>query len=238
MQALKPAFFFAGTSLPNFAGNDKMAINEATYRQLMLELPQEVTLVAVSKTKSAQDILDLYNMGHKDFGENYVQELTEKYAQLPNDIRWHFIGHLQSNKVKFIAAFVHLIHGVDRFPLLKEINKQAAKNNRNIDLLLQVHIASEETKFGFDDAELGALPPLHDFKNIRVRGLMGMASFTNNMQQVQKEFEHLKTIFDKMRPSHPFFDTLSMGMSSDYKTAIQAGSSMVRIGSMLFGSRN
>jgi PLP dependent protein len=207
-------------------------------------LQHNIQLIAVSKTKPAEDILELYNLGHRDFGENYVQELVDKYEQLPKDIRWHFIGHLQSNKVKYIAPFVHLIHGVDSQNLLKEINKQGAKNNRVIDCLLQVHIAQEETKFGFDNHELGELhdtstSSVHELTNVRICGLMGMASFTTDENLIRKEFKSLKAIFDHLLTTHHSpLTVLSMGMSSDYKIAIEEGSNMVRIGSLLFGERN
>jgi pyridoxal phosphate enzyme (YggS family) len=212
-----------------------MAVNVEAYNKLVAELDEKnVTLVAVSKTKSVKDILTLYELGQRDFGENYVQELCDKQAALPKDIRWHFVGHLQSNKVKYIAPFVHLIHGVDSFKLLLEINKQAAKNDRVIDCLLQVHIAKEETKFGMDDAELAdAISKTNDLEHLRIKGFMGMASFTEDMQQVRKEFIYLKSLFDKYS-----FEILSMGMSSDYAVAIEEGSTMVRIGSLLFGARN
>lgn len=205
---------------------------------------KEVTLVAVSKTKPVEDILELYQLGQRDFGENYVQELVDKQAQLPKDIRWHFIGHLQSNKVKYIAPFVHLIHGVDSASLVKEVNKQALKNGRTIDVLLQVFIASEETKFGLDDNELAAIVDgfkKAEYGNVRVVGLMGMASFTENLTIVRAEFKKLKGIFDSLPASgivniKPQF--LSMGMSADYPIAIEEGSNMVRIGSLLFGTRN
>lgn len=198
-----------------------------------------VALVAVSKTKSASEIQRLYESGQRDFGENYVQELVDKQAHLPTDIRWHFIGHLQRNKVKYIASFVHLIQSVDSEKLIQEIDKQAAKNNRSIDILLQVHIAEEETKFGFDEAELktviGKLPR---YQHIRVKGLMGMATFTEDPGKVKKEFSHLKIIFDRCKLNHGLnWDTLSMGMSADYQTAIESGSTMVRIGSLIFGAR-
>ena len=202
-----------------------------------------VTLVAVSKTKPVSDILQLYQAGHQDFGENYVQELVEKHSQLPAEIRWHFIGHLQTNKVKYIAPFVHLIHGVDSLKLLKEINKQAAKNDRLIDVLLQIHIAQEETKFGLDANELNELlqhPELPSLKNVCIRGLMGMASFSEDMDLVQKEFIYLKSLFDHacQQPTvNCKLQILSMGMSSDYQLAIEEGSTMVRIGSLLFGAR-
>lgn len=216
-----------------------MSINVEQFKKLKKELSDSnAILVAVSKTKPAADILELYNLGQRDFGENYVQELVEKEAALPKDIRWHFIGHLQSNKVKFIAPFVHLIHGVDSESLLKEINKQAAKNNRIIDCLLQVHIATEETKFGFDENELRQLHELHEFKNVNVQGLMGMASFSNDMNLVRSEFKKLKQLFDQLQTSNLKLKTLSMGMSGDYKIALEEGSNMIRIGSLLFGERN
>ncbi len=222
-----------------------MAINKQAYLQIKTELTaNQVTLVAVSKTKPIEDILELYNLGQRDFGENYVQELVDKQAQLPKDIRWHFIGHLQSNKVKYIAPFVHLIHGVDSLKLLKEINKEATKNNRTIDVLLQVYIAQEETKFGLDENELNSLiSQLADLlmQNTRICGLMGMASFSDDIEKVRGEFQYLKTLFNKYASlstiNYPL-STLSMGMSGDYKIAIEEGSTMVRIGSLLFGVRN
>ncbi|HEX7903791.1 MAG TPA: YggS family pyridoxal phosphate-dependent enzyme [Chitinophagaceae bacterium] len=218
-----------------------MAINKEVYRQIKSALDKrKVTLVAVSKTKPIGDIKELYDLGHRDFGENYVQELIDKAGQLPQDIRWHFIGHLQGNKVKFIAPFVQLIHGVDSLKLLKEINKQGGKNNRVIDCLLQVHIAKEETKFGLDQRELDELiKQLMDqpLNNVRICGLMGMASFTENMDSVRNEFQNLKAIFDGLTTSDFRLPTLSMGMSSDYKIAIEEGSTMIRIGSLLFGER-
>lgn len=220
-----------------------MAANQSNYHAILNEIGNEVRLVAVSKTKPVEDILDLYNLGQRDFGENYVQELVEKAAQLPKDICWHFIGHLQTNKVKLIASFVQLIHGVDSLKLLKEINKEAAKNNRVIDCLLQVHIAQEETKFGFDAEELHSLTlELANSKmvNVRVIGLMGMASFTDDGSKVRREFQKLKSILDfwnKSQTPDLRLQILSMGMSSDYKIAIEEGSTMVRIGSLLFGER-
>jgi PLP dependent protein len=223
-----------------------MAANTEAYKTIKSELDKEnITLVAVSKTKPVSDIQELYDLGHRDFGENYVQELVEKETQLPKDIRWHFIGHLQSNKVKFIASFVHLIHGVDSFKLLKEINKQAEKNNRVIQCLLQVHIAQEETKFGFDENELdeiaNATGLATELKNIQVTGLMGMASFSSDTSKVRGEFKALKNLFDKysllLNPENGL-STLSMGMSGDYRIASEEGSTMVRIGSLLFGERN
>ena len=220
-----------------------MSINKKKYQEILTELNGKAILVAVSKTKPAEDILELYNLGQRDFGENYVQELTEKYGQLPKDIQWHYIGHLQSNKVKYIAPFIHLIHGVDSFSLLKEINKQALKNNRIIDCLLQVHIAKEETKFGLDSDELDAIltDDLTALKNIRIIGLMGMASFSNNMDLVSAEFNYLKSLFDKYAPlpiANCQLQIVSMGMSADYKIALETGGNMIRIGSLLFGERN
>jgi pyridoxal phosphate enzyme (YggS family) len=218
-----------------------MSINKENYKSILKELNNKATLVAVSKTKPVEDIQALYHSGQRDFGENYVQELVDKYEQLPEDIRWHFIGHLQSNKVKFIAPFVYLIHGVDSINLLKEINKQAAKNNRVINCLLQVYIAKEETKFGFDEHELKQLNGLPELKNISIVGLMGMASFSNDMNLVRSEFKNLKSIFDsnaKLSTTNYHLSTLSMGMSNDYKIALEEGSNMVRIGSLLFGERN
>ena len=220
-----------------------MSINTKKYQEIIEELNGKATLVAVSKTKPTDDILELYNLGQRDFGENYVQELVDKYGQLPKDIRWHYIGHLQSNKVKYIAPFVHLIHGVDSLSLLKEINKQALKNNRIIDCLLQIYIAKEETKFGLDAGELETVltSDLSELKNIRICGLMGMASFSTNMDLVRAEFNHLKNLYDQYAPRLTNSEqrpTLSMGMSADYKIAIEEGSNMVRIGSLLFGERS
>lgn len=221
-----------------------MPVNKEQYRKIIDELKADkVILVAVSKTKPAADIQELYDLGQRHFGENYVQELVEKQAELPGDIYWHFIGHLQSNKIKYIAPFVHLIHGVDSLKLLKEINKQAQKVHRTIEVLLQVHIAQEETKFGLDESELNELlhADLTGLKNIAVKGLMGMASFTGNELQIRKEFRCLKSLFDKytgITAPNISFTVLSMGMSSDYTIAIEEGSNMVRIGSLLFGSRS
>jgi PLP dependent protein len=222
-----------------------MAVNTEAYRQIKEQLDRKnVTLVAVSKTKPAEEIMALYELGHRDFGENYVQELVDKQAQLPKDIRWHFIGHLQTNKVKYIAPFVHLIHGVDSFKLLQEISKQGTKQGRQMDVLLQMHIAQEETKFGLDESELKALvADLADvpLKNIHIKGMMGMASFTDNKAQVQKEFQYLHGLFKQytaLQTSNIHFQILSMGMSGDYEMAVEEGSTMVRIGSLLFGERN
>ena len=214
-----------------------MSINKEKYRDILTELNNKATLVAVSKTKPAEDIQAFYNEGQRDFGENYVQELVDKEALLAKDINWHFIGHLQSNKVKYIAPFVYLIHGVDSEGLLKEINKQAKKNSRVINCLLQVHIATEETKFGFDEHELLNLK-IDQFENVSIKGLMGMASFSDDKNLVRSEFKKLKTLFDQFSTSSFQLSTLSMGMSGDYKIAIGEGSNIVRIGSLLFGERN
>jgi len=219
-------------------------INKQAYEQLIADLnSHRVTLVAVSKTKSVEEIKELYDLGQKDFGENYVQELAEKQSQLPKDIRWHFIGHLQSNKVKQITPFIHLIQSVDSLKLLQEINKQGKKNDRAIDCLLQVHIAQEETKFGLDEGELNDLlnNSISQYQNIQIVGLMGMASLTDDMEKVRSEFKYLRSIFNKhakLQTSHFKLQTLSMGMSSDYFVAIEEGSNMVRIGSLIFGARN
>lgn len=222
-----------------------MSINIIKYKEILAELDDKASLVAVSKTKPIADIQALYDLGQRDFGENYVQELAEKYKLLPKDIRWHFIGHLQSNKVKFIASFIHLIHGVDSFSLLKEINKQAQKNNRTINCLLQIHIAKEETKFGLDGHELHELTRMikeeDHLKNVIVKGLMGMASFSNNTDLIRSEFRYLKELYNlssQLSTIHYQLSTLSMGMSSDYQIALEEGSNMVRIGSLLFGERN
>uniref|UniRef100_UPI00404A1C26 YggS family pyridoxal phosphate-dependent enzyme n=1 Tax=Flavobacterium sp. TaxID=239 RepID=UPI00404A1C26 len=208
------------------------------------QLPANVTLVAVSKTKPVADLMEAYNAGQRIFGENKIQEMTEKWEEMPKDIQWHMIGHVQTNKVKYMAPFVSLIHGVDSFKLLKEINKQALKNNRVIDCLLQVFIAEEESKFGLDEQELNEILTSDEFKkleNIKVIGLMGMATFTDNSTQIEKEFKNLKAIFDKTNSlsivNYPL-SILSMGMSGDYKLAISCGSTMVRIGSSIFGGRN
>ena len=208
--------------------------------QLKSQLPASVTLVAVSKFKSEKDILEAYEAGQRDFGENYVQELVEKAEALPKDIRWHFIGHLQSNKVKYIAPFVHLIHSVDSLKLLKEINKQGVNNSRKISCLLQIHIALEDTKSGMtsqefleviSSKELIALP------NVDVIGLMGMSTFTDDLNLVKSEFKSLATILQEGQKIQPNLTELSMGMSGDFQTAIAEGSTMVRIGSTIFGSR-
>lgn len=226
-----------------------MAVKIEAYQQIKSTLDSKnVCLVAVSKTKPVSDIMELYQQGQRNFGENYVQELVDKQAQLPADIHWHFIGHLQSNKVKYIAGFVHLIHGVDSLNLLKEINKQATKHSRVIDVLLQVHIAEEETKFGLNQVELDEILEYYistPSLNLRIRGLMGMASFSTDQEKLRKEFHSLSSMMDSAKKKitssglpDQQFDTLSMGMSSDYELAIEEGSTMVRIGSLLFGSRS
>lgn len=223
-----------------------MSVDSELYKKITSALKEKnVTLVAVSKTKPVEDILELYHLGQRNFGENYVQELVQKYQQLPKDIRWHLIGHLQTNKVKLIAPFVHLIQSVDSEKLLKEINKEAKKNNRIINCLLQVYIAKEETKFGLNEEELKELVTriadtnsADSFKNISIKGLMGMASFTNDKEVVKREFRQLKSLFYKLQTTNPKLQTISMGMSADYKIAIEEGSNMVRIGSLLFGKRN
>jgi pyridoxal phosphate enzyme (YggS family) len=218
-------------------------INKEKYKEIITELGS-VKLVAVSKTKSIEDIKELYDLGQRDFGENYVQELVDKYEALPKDTRWHFIGHLQSNKVKYIAPFVSLIHGVDSFKLLKEINKQGEKNARVINSLLQIHIAQEETKFGLNEDELDDIfgsEELKDLENIKICGLMGMASFTEDEAKIRNEFRYLKTLLNSYKQLSTVncqLSILSMGMSADYKIAMEEGSNMVRIGSLLFGERN
>ena len=212
---------------------------------LKKELPANCQLIAVSKTQPADRIREAYDAGQRVFGENKVQELVPKYEALPKDIEWHMIGHLQSNKVKYIAPFVHLIHGIDSARLLEEVNKQGYKIQRVVNCLLQVHIAQEETKFGFSEKEimdLLASSQLLQWKNVRVTGLMGMATFTENKQQVRNEFRALKTLFEKLKthalPHNFFMDELSMGMSGDYKIAIEEGSTMIRVGTAIFGERN
>lgn len=215
---------------------------EQNLLQIKSTLSSTVTLVAVSKTKPISDLMEAYDAGQRIFGENKIQEMAEKWEAMPKDIEWHMIGHVQTNKVKFMAPFVSLIHGVDSLKLLEEINKQAKKNNRIIDCLLQMYIAEEETKFGLDEKELNEILASSEFqemKNIRIVGLMGMATFTDNQEQIKKEFTHLKSIFDsnQLQTSNFKLLTLSMGMSGDYQHAIECGSTMVRIGSSIFGTR-
>lgn len=209
--------------------------------QLRSSVPAHVTLVAVSKTKPQEDLLEAYAAGQRVFGENKIQEMTAKYEALPKDIAWHMIGHVQSNKVKYMAPYVSLIHGVDREKLLKEINKQAGKHERVIDCLLQIHIAKEETKFGLSEEELFGIlqnDVSTTYPNVRLVGLMGMATFTDNKAQIKAEFETLKSLYEKAKEYITTFHTLSMGMSGDYSLAIEAGSTMIRVGSKIFGARN
>jgi len=208
--------------------------------EIKSQLPNHVKLVAVSKTKPVAAILEAYTAGQRVFGENKIQEMVEKHAALPQDIEWHMIGHLQRNKVKYMAPFVSMIHGVDSAKTLREINKQALKNNRSIDCLLQVKIAEEDTKFGLSKTEVVDIlkdREIQAFQNCRIVGLMGMASFTENTQQVGREFHDLQQFFLSLQGDHPYFKTLSMGMSGDYKIAIAQGSTLVRIGSSIFGTR-
>jgi PLP dependent protein len=218
-----------------------MSVDLNQLKKILTELKEHnATLVAVSKKKSVEEIKQVYNAGHKIFGENYVQELKEKYEALPKDIQWHFIGHLQTNKVKLIAPFVSLIQSVDSLKLLKEINKEGTKNNRLINCLLQIHIAQEETKFGLSFEEAEAIlksPEVIAMKNISIKGLMGMASLTEDISQIQKEFRSLKNFLTQLQTSNLKLQTLSMGMTSDYKLALSEGSTMVRIGSAIFGER-
>lgn len=215
-----------------------------SYQEVIANIPDEVTLVAVSKTKSVPEILEIYNQGQRIFGENKVQELTEKHAELPDDIQWHLIGHLQTNKVKYIASFVQMIHAVDSLKLLIEIDKQAKKHNRVIDCLLQFHIAQETSKFGLNREEAIELIENESFRqlnNIRIRGVMGMATYTDNQDQIRKEFQSLAELFAFLKENYflhqPSFDVKSMGMSGDFELAIESGSTLVRVGSLIFGTR-
>ncbi len=217
-----------------------MSIQE-NLAEIKADLPEGVTLVAVSKTKPNEAILEAYEAGQRVFGENKVQDMVQKWEAMPKDIEWHMIGHLQRNKVKYMAEFVSLIHGVDSLKLLKEIDKQAQKHNRVIPCLLQMHIAEEDTKFGLDEDELNALLASSEFKqmkHVKIMGLMGMATFTDNENQVRKEFARLKSLFENLKLQLPEISILSMGMSGDYGIAITEGSTMVRIGSSIFGARN
>ena len=211
-----------------------MSVSE-NIRKIKKELPNGVNIVAVSKNQSNSKIIEVYESGHRIFGENKVQELVEKHEKLPKDIKWHMIGHLQSNKVKYIAPFIDLIHSVDSKKLLKEINKRASQNNRIIDCLLQIHIAVEKTKFGLSEDDVNEILSIkNQYKNVSIKGLMGMATFTNDKTQIKEEFNYLFNIFNKYK----VLNTLSMGMSGDYKIAIEYGSNMIRIGSSIFGTRN
>lgn len=215
-----------------------MDIKEKT-KALINSLPSHVTLVAVSKTKSLEEISQAYEAGQRIFGENKIQEMTSKWEELPKDITWHMIGHVQRNKVKYMAHFVDLIHGVDSIKLLKEIQKQAIKHNRTIRCLIQIRIAEEETKFGLPEEELeGLIQAAEDLPNVQIVGLMGMATFTDNQDQITSEFNKLKDLFDNVRNSSSNINTLSMGMSGDYSIAIECGSNMIRVGSKIFGERN
>lgn len=217
-----------------------MSIIADNLNSIREELPENITLVAVSKTKPVKAILEAYNSGHKIFGENKVQEMVDKYKLLPKDIEWHMIGHLQKNKVKYMAEFVHLIHGVDSLSTLEEIDKQAKKHERVINCLLQARIAQEETKFGLPFEEIEKIMSLEvqeKLENVQIVGLMGMATYTDDVDQIKKEFESLGALFKKLKMQHSQFDTLSMGMSDDYPIAIECGSTMVRIGSAIFGAR-
>ncbi len=212
-------------------------------KNILKTLPSEVTLVAVSKTKPNSSILEAYQTGHRIFGENKVQELCAKYESLPKDIEWHMIGHLQSNKVKYIAPFVSLIHGVDSLKLLKEVNKQGEKFSRKVPVLLQFHIAEESTKFGLDIEELIEITTFYEAGNlpyVEIKGMMGMATFTEDKTKIKREFDSLKIIYDNVKQKNNFgtsFNTLSMGMSGDYQIAIESGSNMVRVGIAIFGER-
>jgi pyridoxal phosphate enzyme (YggS family) len=209
-------------------------------QNIKLNLPKNITLVAVSKTKPVELLKEAYDQGQLIFGENKVQEMVDKFEKMPKNIKWHMIGHLQTNKVKYIASFVSLIHGVDSLKLLMEINKQAIKHNRTIDCLIQIKIATEDTKFGMRLNDLKLLLKSDEFKtleNIKIKGLMGMASFTTDNHQIQSEFKYLKSIFDQIKKKYSDIEILSMGMSNDYKLAIKHGSNMIRIGSYIFGSR-
>lgn len=222
-----------------------MSLIATNITKLKQSLPGEVTLVAVSKTKPVSDLQEAYDAGQRIFGENKIQEMTDKHAELPKDIEWHMIGHVQTNKVKYMAPYVHLIHAVDSFKLLSEINKQAAKHNRTIHCLLQLKIASEESKFGLSAEALQELissEQIASLENIKISGLMGMASFSSNNEQVANEFKLLKNTFDKLqKPSKSAncdLQIISMGMSGDYPIALECGSNMIRVGSAIFGNRN
>jgi pyridoxal phosphate enzyme (YggS family) len=216
-----------------------MSISE-NISQLKREIPKEVTLIAVSKTKPVSDLMEVYNTGHLFFGENKIQEMEAKWQEMPKDIQWHMIGHVQTNKVKYMAPFVSLIHAVDSLKLLKEINKQGKKNNRTINCLLQIKIADEDSKFGIEEVAVNDILVSEEFKNfqhVKVIGLMGMATFTDNQKQISKEFQKLKKLYDTLCEKYSF-TVLSMGMSGDYQIAIDNGSTMIRVGSKIFGERN
>lgn len=220
--------------------NFKMSIKKQL-QELKSVLPKQVTLVAVSKTKPVQDLMKAYDVGQRIFGENKVQEMVEKHQQMPKDIQWHMIGHVQRNKVKYMAPFVDLIHGVDSLKLLSEINKQALKNNRFINGLLQIKIAAEDSKFGMtknDAIQLMKSSEFKNLKNIKIKGVMGMATFTDDQNKIRKEFETLKSTFSELKSIQDSMHIISMGMSGDYPLAIECGSTMIRVGSHIFGARN
>ncbi|WP_299522635.1 YggS family pyridoxal phosphate-dependent enzyme [Winogradskyella sp.] len=209
--------------------------------EIKSSLPEHVSLVAVSKTKPVSNLMEAYNAGQRIFGENKIQEMVEKHEQMPKDIQWHMIGHVQRNKVKYMAEFVSLIHGVDSLKLLSEIDKQAKRHDRIIDCLLQIKIAKEDSKFGMSAKDASALLLSEEFselKNINILGLMGMATFTDNMKQIENEFNFLKSTFDELKIQCPKLKIISMGMSGDYQLAIDCGSNMIRVGSSIFGARN
>ncbi|WP_299248254.1 YggS family pyridoxal phosphate-dependent enzyme [uncultured Aquimarina sp.] len=214
---------------------------EENLKQIRKTIPEEVTLVAVSKTKPVSDLLEAYQAGQRVFGENKIQEMTQKWEKMPKDISWHMIGHVQTNKVKYMAPYVDTIHAVDSLKLLKEINKQAIKNDRTINCLLQIKIAQEESKFGLDTTEAKSLlnsQEVKSFTNIKITGFMGMATFTEDLEQIKNEFNSIQLLFETLKTDHPTLKTLSIGMSGDYQLAIKSGSTMVRIGSSIFGARN
>jgi pyridoxal phosphate enzyme (YggS family) len=218
---------------------------KANLANVKAQLPPQVQLIAVSKTHPAELILEAYNEGQRDFGENKVQEMVAKQAILPHDIRWHLIGHLQSNKIKYIASFVHLIHSIDSYKLLEAVNKEAIKNKRVIDCLLQIYIAKEESKFGFSENELDTMftsMPWNELTNVRICGLMGMATFTDNQELIKQEFTNLTRIFEQLKLNYftdkEYFKEISMGMSDDFLIAAEVGSTMVRVGSNIFGTRD
>jgi len=220
--------------------NYEMSIQQ-NLNHIKEQLPEDVTLVAVSKTKPVSDIMEAYDAGQRVFGENKIQDMVDKYDEMPKDIQWHMIGHVQRNKVKYMADFVSLIHGVENFKTLKEINKQAIKHDRVIACLLQIKIASEDSKFGMSAEEASLILQSEEFsalKNVKITGVMGMATFTENQEQIKKEFDLLKTTFEKLKSHHISLTTISMGMSGDYQLAIACGSNMIRVGSSIFGARN
>ena len=220
-------------------------MNIEKYQEILREIPENVQLIAVSKLKPASEVEAAYALGQRHFGENWAQELKQKHAILPEDICWHFIGHLQTNKIKYIIPFVHLIHSIDSFKLLQEVDRQAAKHGRTVGCLLQFHIATEETKFGFSMDECEAMlqsPEFVALKNVEIKGVMGMASLTDDTAQVRREFRTLRTFFEKLKAEYfatmPSFKEISMGMSGDYRIAIEEGSTMIRVGSSIFGVRD